>query len=304
MKIAVRGGHNFSVRGASAIIDETVEDRKVKNAVIKYLKQMGHNVLDVTAPDSCNTVSSDLSYGVNKANNWGAELFISIHFNKAYSSYNGRIGTEVLVYSNRSKNTEAKRVVNKLDSLGFKNRGIKQRPELYELRATKMNAFLVEVCFVEATEDVKLYRKLGADTIGHAIAEGAVNSSISSKPTPSKPSKPTPSKPSSSIGSKSQWVYELQKELNRNYGGKLILDGIPGPKTLAACPLVREGARGNLVKIIQKKLISLGYNCGGFGADGHFGNGTEKSVKDFQRAKKISSDGIIGNNTWRKLLGI
>ena len=40
MKIAVRGGHNFSVRGASGLIDETTEDRKVKDSVIKYLKSL------------------------------------------------------------------------------------------------------------------------------------------------------------------------------------------------------------------------------------------------------------------------
>ena len=51
MKIAIRGGHNFSVTGASALIDETTEDRKIKDSVIKYLKMAGHEVIDVTAPD-------------------------------------------------------------------------------------------------------------------------------------------------------------------------------------------------------------------------------------------------------------
>ena len=67
MKIAVRGGHCPKVTGASALIDELTEDRKVKDSVIKYLKQLGHEVLDVTPPDSTNTSSSDLAYGVNKA---------------------------------------------------------------------------------------------------------------------------------------------------------------------------------------------------------------------------------------------
>jgi len=80
MKIAVRGGHNFLAVGARGIIDETTEDRKVKDSVIKYLKQEGHEVLDVT-PGNCD-VNSDLAYGVNRSNEWGAEYFISIHFNK------------------------------------------------------------------------------------------------------------------------------------------------------------------------------------------------------------------------------
>ena len=175
MKIAVRGGHCPKVTGASALIDELTEDRKVKDVVIKYLRQLGHEALDVTPPDSTSTSSSDLSYGVNKANNWGADLFVSIHFNKAYDSYNGALGSEVCVYSNYDI---AQRVVNGLASLGFKNRGQKIRTGLYELNHTNMESMIVETCFVEATDDVALYRKLGSDAIGKAIAEAIVNKKI------------------------------------------------------------------------------------------------------------------------------
>lgn len=180
MKIAVRGGHNFLATGSSALIDETTEDRKVKDSVIKYLRELGNDVLDVT-PGNMDS-NSDLAYGVNKANNWGAELFISIHFNKAYNSYNGAIGTETWVYSKSDsiKRDEeiALRIVNAIAGLGFKNRGVKERIDLYELKATKMASIIVEVCFVEATEDVALYRRLGPDAIGKAIAEAISNRKI------------------------------------------------------------------------------------------------------------------------------
>lgn len=175
MKIAVRGGHCPKVTGASALIDELTEDRKVKDSVIKYLRQLGHEVLDVTPPDSTSTSSADLAYGVDKANSWGAELFVSIHFNKAYDSYNGAIGSEVCVYSNFDI---AKRVVDGLGSLGFKNRGQKARTGLYELKNTKMKSMIIEVCFVEATEDVSLYKRLGHDTIGKTIAESIANKKV------------------------------------------------------------------------------------------------------------------------------
>lgn len=185
MKIAVRGGHNFQAPGASALIDETTEDRKVKDSVIKYLNQLGHTVLDVT-PVNMDT-NSDLVYGVSRANNWGAELFISIHFNKAYNSYNGAIGAECLVYSKTDNITldeqVAGRIQNALDGLGFtgpenKSRGVKEDNSLYELRATKMASVIVEVCFVEATEDVALYKKLGPDKIGQVISEAISNKKI------------------------------------------------------------------------------------------------------------------------------
>ena len=175
MKISVRGGHCPKVAGASALIDELTEDRKVKDSVIKYLKQLNHEVLDVTPPDSTSTSSSDLIYGVNKANNFGADLFISIHFNKCYDSYNGALGTETCVYS---ENEYGKRIVNALSSLGFKNRGQKVRTGLYELSHTNMTSVIVETCFVEATEDVALYKKLGPDAIGKTIAEAIANQKI------------------------------------------------------------------------------------------------------------------------------
>ena len=180
MKIAVRGGHCPNVPGSRGIIDELKEDRLVKNAVIKYLNQMGVSVLDVTPPDSTSSSSADLSYGVNKANNWGADLFISIHFNNSYNSYNGALGTEVCVYS---ENNVAERVVSQLASLGFRNRGQKVRTGLYELKNTKMKSMIIEVCFVEATEDVALYKKLGPDMVGKTIAEAIANKKVVEAPT-------------------------------------------------------------------------------------------------------------------------
>ena len=179
MKIAVRGGHCPKITGASALIDELKEDRLIKDVVIKYLNQLGHTVLDVTPPDSTSGSSADLSYGVNKANNWGADLFVSIHFNNAYNSYNGALGTEVCVYS---ENDVAGRVVSQLASLGFRNRGQKVRTGLYELKNTKMKSMIIEVCFVEATEDVALYRRLGPDTVGKTIAEAIANKKVVEAP--------------------------------------------------------------------------------------------------------------------------
>ena len=176
MKIAVRGGHCPRVPGASKFIDELTEDRKVKDSTIKYLRQLGHEVLDVTPPDNTNSSSGDLSNGVNRANLFGADLFLSIHFNKAYDVYNGFLGSEVCVYSPFDI---AQRVVNGLAGLGFKNRGQKVRPQLYEIRHTNMKAMIIEVCFVESVSDVALYKKLGHDTIGETIAECIANKKIS-----------------------------------------------------------------------------------------------------------------------------
>lgn len=294
MKIAVRGGHCPNVPGSRGIIDELKEDRLVKNAVIKYLNQMGVSVLDVTPPDSTSSSSADLSYGVNKANNWGADLFVSIHFNNAYSTYNGALGTEVCVYSEYDI---AGRVVNKMASLGFRNRGQKVRTGLYELKHTSMKSMIVEVCFVEATEDVALYKKVGYDYIGKTIAEALVNRSSGVTPTPTPTPEPVPT-PTPQPTSKNyhSWIARLQEECNKQGFSNQKVDGIAGPNTLNGSPMVRRGARGNITKLIQEKL--------GISADGIFGANTEVAVKNYQRINGLSVDGIVGRNTWRKLLNL
>lgn len=79
-------------------------------------------------------------------------------------------------------------------------------------------------------------------------------------------------------------------------------DNIPGPITLSKCPLTKKGAKGNIVKWIQARLNFLGFNCGA--VDGDFGNKTLAAVKTFQAKNGLVADGIIGQNTWRKLLGL
>lgn len=294
MKIAVRGGHCPNVPGSRGIIDELKEDRLVKNAVIKYLNQMGVSVLDVTPPDSTSSSSADLSYGVNKANNWGADLFVSIHFNNAYSTYNGALGTEVCVYSEYDI---AGRVVNKMASLGFRNRGQKVRTGLYELKHTSMKSMIVEVCFVEATEDVALYKKVGYDYIGKTIAEALVNRSSGVTPTPTPTPEPVPTPtPQPTSKNYNSWIARLQEECNKQGFSNQKVDGIAGPNTLNGSPIVRRGARGNITKLIQEKL--------GISADGIFGANTEVAVKNYQRTNGLSVDGIVGRNTWRKLLNL
>ena len=259
MKIAIRGGHVPKFTGASKFIDELTEDRKVKNSVINWLKQLGCSVLDVTPPDNTSSLNGDLSYGVNKANNWGADLFISIHFNKAYEHYNGSLGTEVCVYSPFDI---AQRVVNELSKLGFKNRGQKVRNNLYELNHTKMKAMIIEVCFVEASEDVALYKKLGHDLIGKTIAKAITNKNTSI-PTV----KPI-------VNNTDNWIKRLQEECNK--------------QGFSTYPTLKKGARGNITKLLQEKLVSLGYNTNG--VDGIFGSGTEKAVISFQKNKGLVVD--------------
>lgn len=66
-----------------------------------------------------------------------------------------------------------------------------------------------------------------------------------------------------------------------------------------AYPVLREGDRGNKVRLLQYLLINEGYPLS---ADGNFGNATAAALRSFQRENGLAKDGIAGINTYRKLL--
>lgn len=65
---------------------------------------------------------------------------------------------------------------------------------------------------------------------------------------------------------------------------------------------LKQGDKGAQVKAMQMLIIGSGYTCGSAGADGDFGSGTLYGLKLFQKAKRLTVDGICGVNTWTKLL--
>lgn len=77
-------------------------------------------------------------------------------------------------------------------------------------------------------------------------------------------------------------------------------DGIVGPKTRAALPTIRTGSRGTVVRCAQAFLVCRGYRDAY--VDGDFGGGTKSAVIAFQKAQGLARDGVIGKNTWAKLL--
>jgi N-acetylmuramoyl-L-alanine amidase len=279
----LRAGHNYQSPGASGRISETLEARNVCAPAIKYLRTAGDTVIDGT-PGNC-SVGTDLRFGTDKANNYNADIFVPIHFNNAYEFFNGAIGSEVWVNPKNPLSVAiGTRVVNNLAALGFKNRGLKDGSHLHDVRVPKASTILAEVCFVEATEDIRIYKKVGADAVGKAIAEGILGHTISTTST-------VVIVPATRVNNS---IAQLQAELNKQ-GARLLVDGFYGPKTLAACPLLKFGASGNITKWLQKRLaLSL--------QDGLFGNGTNIAVRNYQTALRLVSDGIVGQGTWNALL--
>ena len=65
--------------------------------------------------------------------------------------------------------------------------------------------------------------------------------------------------------------------------------------------LLSNGDEGEDVKELQQALISLGYSCGSYGADGEFGDCTEMAVRAFQKDHDCEVDGEYGPESHKAL---
>lgn len=295
-QVNISSGHSINCQGASDIINEVTEARKVVDRVYEIIKASGkacykyHN----TSKDSY----QNLVEIVNWHNGFKDGIDVSIHFN-AYTHVDKAMGTEVCYYSNSALASQVSKDI--AVAGGFINRGAKQRTGLYFLKNTKKPAILIEVCFVDSVADVNLY-KANFEKICQAIAKSLIGQISTSTPSTPVNNTPVASAPSMPKPTGDDWVRRLQAECNKQGFSNQVVDGIAGKNTLAGCPTVRKGAQGNITKLLQEKLVSLGYGTNG--VDGIFGNGTKNAVIRYQKAKGLSADGIVGQNTWRKLLGL
>lgn len=109
-------------------------------------------------------------------------------------------------------------------------------------------------------------------------------------------------KESTTTNSSTYTFKDFVKELQKAIG--TTVDGVPGPKTLAATPTIsaKKNNKHAAVKPVQKYLNSIGYNCGT--ADGIAGTKFTNAVVAYQKANGCTADGEITAKakTWKKLL--
>ena len=173
MRVFLNPGHHpgidpGAVNDAYGVTEAKIV-RNVGKLVEKYLRAAGCEVRSVQS-DNLNGESPAYTNVCASANNWPADIFVSLHCNSATPAAKG---TEVLVYSKwTGADTLANRILYQItESLGTVCRGVKERPRLVVLNSTYMPAVLVEMGFISNDDDCQMLMHQ-QDDLARAIARG------------------------------------------------------------------------------------------------------------------------------------
>ncbi len=142
-RVYVNAGHSDKDPGAVKYETERELNVKVSNYMKDYL--LAHYDCEIRMNPGTMGGLYDIC---NDANKWGANLFVSNHFNAGEGD-----GYEALVYN--EKRRDLGNVFEKhIKAIGQNSRGVKLRPGLVVLRDTNMPAVLNEGAFVDNKKDI------------------------------------------------------------------------------------------------------------------------------------------------------
>ena len=165
MKIFINPGHDPRVD--SGAVNPTYGTRECDIA-----RQGGEMLADYLSNAGCIVKimqDDDLDMVCATSNEWGADLFVSLHCN-ACNDHNAR-GTETWY-----KSFNGQRLANYIQSQIIRStntidRGVKQSDRLWVLRSTDAVAVLVEMAFIDNDDDLEFMTE-NLDKIVRAIARG------------------------------------------------------------------------------------------------------------------------------------
>ena len=177
MKVFINPGHDVSHDSGAVNPDTGMREADVAltigSLVSKYLQAAGCETM-MRQSDNLNW-DSDYEDRQDaavcpEANDWPADIFVSIHCNAAAGT---AMGTETLVYCDGGAAGTLARCIQSqiVDSLGTVDRGIKERADLIVLKRTDMPAVLVETAFIDNDADCQLLAE-HQDDFARAIARG------------------------------------------------------------------------------------------------------------------------------------
>ena len=287
-KIYIDPGHSVIDPGAVGYETEFRLAEAVSKHQADYLRT--HYVCEVKV---CDSSVDSLAAICKEANDWGADLFVSNHFNGG-----GGDGFECFVH-NQGRVELGKIFAKYVAEAGQNLRsseiapGVKLNPGLYVLRNTDMPAILTEGAFVDNLKDVQDWNE-DAELKKMGIAYAKAAAQYLALEEPEEIAKET-------VYTLEQFIREVQ-----DVTGSAV-DGIAGTETIGNTVTVsaQKNRTHGVVEAIQKRLAMLGYDVVGE-PDGVAGPKFEAAVIAFQKDNGCWQDGELTakNKTWKKILGM
>ena len=283
-KIYINPGHSDKDPGAMG--HET--ERRLNVSVSNHMKDYLLSTFECEVRMNPGTMGS-LTAICADANSWGADLFVSNHFNAG-----GGDGYEALVYN--QKRMELGKIFEKhVKSVGQNSRGVKLRPDLGVLKNTDMPAIINEGAFVDNQKDIQdwnddaelkqlgiAYAKAAAEFLGLNQKNIKVDKSAGGY-------------------TLAQFIRDVQRACGA------AVDGTAGSETLSKTVTLsaNKNRTHTAVKVVQQRLLVLGYTEVGE-ADGVAGAKFTSAVAHYQQDNGCFVDGEIAEwgKTWHKLLGV
>ena len=174
LKILLISGHGDGDPGACAL---GYQEADLTREILKLVEE------NLSAYETKVTVfdTNKNPYKYFKANKYDFKQYdyvFEIHFNAAANDRGGdgkTTGTEILVHPTERSTSVENAILENIEALGFRNRGIKVRNNLQNMNICKgsqgVSYALLETCFIDDKDDMVLYQKK-KEAVAKAVSDG------------------------------------------------------------------------------------------------------------------------------------
>ena len=311
-KLALSAGHGYNTLGKRCYkkLDPketrewTLNSRICNKIEDKLSKYEGCTILRVD--DETGKKDISIRERAQRANNFKADLYIAVHADAGLKGKSGG-GISAFCHPNGSKASVEWRddcYKSLIKHTGLKgNRSQPLRTANFgEVLYPNCPSILVEHGFMDSKDDVPIIlTDKFADQVATAYVEVIVKKAKLKAKEEKKPVKDEPKKETVKNDNK---VLKWQKAA--------IKDGFKFPRYGAdgnwgdECVAVAKKAicKKQLIGYKYKNLTKIVQEAVGVKVDGKFGSSTKKAVIAYQKKHKLTADGCVGLNTWKKILNV
>lgn len=301
-KLALNAGHGKNTAGKRCLkkLDKNQTREWVLNSRIcekieeKLKAYTGYDLLRLDDPTGVKDVA--LKKRTDAANKYKADFYLSIHHNAGVKGGAGG-GIETYVYTKADKESLAwqealyEALMNHTGLKGNRADGTR-KANLHECRESNMPCVLIEAGFMDSKVDVPI---ILTNKYAEQVAEACVEVIVKKAKLKKKSSKTEEPKKENKVLTWQKAAIKDGFKFTSGTNGKWNNECVKIAKK-AICKKRLTHKYKNLTKIIQ--------NAVGVAVDGKFGDNTKKEVIKFQKLFDLKADGVVGVETWKKILGV